>query len=223
MESRSSQLPVLIYATIVGCVLLLMIWQHSRISAGEQRNLKAETQLVEAQDADFEALERQKATLTGIYAQARTVLKLNYLGLIVFPTAVLFPVIYSTAPRRKSRPKKTVKHVRDLTFDDVDQELPKDAFVQEADPKSRLFLWNAIAFLAPTLVVAGFVLAKPIAYAGLFYGVQTVLLFVVGALLTFSGTVIALSMRERNLETREIAQKCVLGYVVLAGLGWWFL
>ena len=225
----ANRVPIAGYATVIACFLLVLFWQQSRMTDAERQ---IDAMAVPSQSAgsavamiaDFEALARQQDRLAAVYGQARSVFKAGFLLLIVLPTAVLFPLLMAGdgAPARKPK-KPAVLNVKNLTRDEVDQEIPHALAVREKSPQQQLFMMNALAFGIPTLILIIVALAKPEAYGGFLpNGIQAILLFAVGTLIVFCGTAMVHPLK-RSMPPARIAAYLGGGYLILAALAWLFL
>lgn len=226
--SAANRLPIIGYASVILCLIIVLLWQNSRI-AGAERALDAAA--LPGQQANMQSLPERmerlssaQARMDSVYSQARRTMKFGFLLLVVLPAAVIFPVMMiskedAQPPKKASR----VVHVDSMTLDDVDRGVPDDLLRGQSNPQRDLFVVNGLAFAIPTFILILFAMLKPEAYGGLYpNGIQSILLFLVGTLIAFSGMAMAYPLK-KSASPRQIQSILGSGFVVLALLAWFFL
>ena len=222
MNSESQNLPALAYVSM--CLLLLMFMVGQTISLGFREDaFRRETDPVIEKAPDdalveggFVDLKRQE--LMASYGAARNRLQLAFLLLVAFPTAVLLPPWLARYTPPPPPPKVRVVSARDMTLDDIGRGIP-DAPKRLIRPESRLLTINSALFGVPTAILALFPLCKPLAYGG----PRTWLLFVVGALLAFCGSIMAYPLKKRYESERAMKIALGAGFFLFGGIVWVFL
>jgi len=210
-------------------MVIVLFIQHGRIGKIESSIAKQNESIAwndpAAMYSAIELGEQQSALLDRAYASSRKIMKILFLLLIVFPTAVWFPYQLAqedAAPKPKPQKSKVV-NIRDMTRDDVGLGIPAELRQGTGNPQNAFILGNVLAFAIPTAVMALFVFSKPQAYGGPYpYGILTLLLFGAGALITFAGMMLAIPMR-RSHTAQQVMILLLMLYVVTAGLAWYQL
>lgn len=225
LMSESTRFPLIGYASVILCFLMVLIWQHTRISNTEQQVDRAVAgvtdPMVLAQNLD--RYDSQQHRLMSVYGQSRNIMKAGFLLLIVLPTAVIFPILLAFQEAAPQKRRASVMHINEMTRDDVGRGMADHPWEDTTDPHKQLFLLNAIAFLVPTALLALFIKIKSDAYGGVYPGgVQSMLLLLVGTLIAFSGTAMVYPLK-RVMDPARIKMFLGGGYVILAALAWFFL